>query len=167
MEPFSNFNELFQAFEEKCKKQRTVISFEDETAIYRVEPINFCPDDNVVIDYYVWDVVWLTLDSIYVNYKIRYSIDSLTAIMNKHLINKELDENYPRTRRRGFFEVCIKEKTSIKETKDFLLKIVSTFNQINESSQDSLRLNIYLRNCLVYCEPLEISDSIEILEVDY
>ncbi len=68
METFSNFNELFQVFEEKCKKQRTVISFEDESAIYRVEPINFCPDDNVVIDYYVWNVVWLTLDSIYVNY---------------------------------------------------------------------------------------------------
>ena len=151
IDTFDNFNRMVVALEKSiCDKKLTVIRFENDSTIYKIKPINFCPDDDINFDYYLRDVIWLTYDSIIVNQNIRFSIDSLCPVLEKHLVNKNNDPDFGSQKsqnsylKNGFIKVNIDSTKTISEVKQIFQKLTNDFIDLNKQYRDSLKLYIEL-----------------------
>jgi len=151
IDSFENYDKLVYRLEKSiCSSKKTVLKFENDSFIYRIKPINFCPENATIFDYFERDVLWITPDSVIVDYELAYPLDSLRIIMERHLINKNKDPKYPRKKTKlsylksGFLKIRIDSSKSIKETKRVFQRIVNNFNEINGLNHDSLYLYVEL-----------------------
>jgi len=124
-----NFNTLINVAEKiNCDDKIAVVKIETQKNIYKVQPLTFCGE---IFDYKLREIIYVNLDSITVNYKLNYPIDSLKIVLNKHLKNPQNDNNYPLSNEKRLISIDVDGKRDIKETKKILLKIISCINEIN------------------------------------
>ncbi|MCB0485881.1 MAG: hypothetical protein KDC47_06780, partial [Flavobacteriaceae bacterium] len=141
---FRNFNSLLLSIDTiLCSRKTVIIKFENDSCIYKIKPINFCSKRHPIFDYSYNDIIYLSNDSIIVDIEIRYSLDSLESILEKHILNKNKDLNYPRKPNSGFLSVGVDSTKTITEIEKLFGKIFNVFNNLNRVNNDSLKLYLY------------------------
>lgn len=155
LDSISNFQELaFEVNQNSCDSKLSLIFFDYDNSNYKFIPMFNCPFD--IFDYYLRDVVYLTNDSIYVNYKNRYSIHHLNLVMENHLINRSNDPLHPPVPNTGFFNIYLNEDVSKNNIKIFFREILETYKLLNKKYSDTLNLQLYLSE---FEPPIELMKS--------
>jgi hypothetical protein len=73
--------------------------------------------------------------SILINYDIKHSIDSLSVILERNLLNKGKDFNYSDSPKRAGLEIYFKDESDSEKIKRLLLSLSVKFNEFNKNIQ--------------------------------
>jgi len=157
---FSNFLDLYDAVDNNlCNKKTSIITFENDSAVYRFTPIiQYCSSKNPPIrDYWESQFISLSADSIlvdaspiYLNKRLIYPMDSLDIILSRHLLNKF---NFHKSYRTKFLAIAIDSSKPISETKRVFQNVLTSFNKLNKRNKDTLNLYIFLRRKFITIIP--------------
>ena len=135
IDTLKNFREITRIIEGiDCKKNYAVFKLETDEKIFKIQPLQFCED---IFDYKFREIIYINTDSITVNEKLRFPIDSLNMILNYHLNNPKDDKDYPLKDEKRLISVNVDSTKNIVETKNLLLNIVSHINELNTKSNFS------------------------------
>jgi len=157
---FSNFLDLYDTVDNNlCNKINSIITFENDSAVYRFTPIiQYCSSGNPPIrDYWASQFISLSADSIlvdassiYLNKRLVYSMDSLDIILSRHLLNKF---NFRKSYRTKFVAIAINSSKAISATKRVFQNLITSFNKLNKQNKDTLNLYIFLRRKFITIIP--------------
>ena len=129
LDTLSNFNEIIKIQNKiDCNKNYALFKLKTDTKIYNIQPLQFCED---IFDYKLREIVYISTDSITVNYELQYPIESLKMILNNHLKNPNDDRNYPSSEEKRLISINVDSTKNIIETKKLLLKIITNINELN------------------------------------
>lgn len=129
IDSLQNFGELLNVIDTTdCRKLAPTFKIETDSTIYKIQHLHFC---ETIYDYKLRNILYVSTDSIKVNYQLTYPINDLGTILENHLINKLNDENYPSEDEKRFISIHIDESEDIQEVKKLLLHIISVHTKLN------------------------------------
>ncbi|WP_034062266.1 hypothetical protein [Lacinutrix jangbogonensis] len=129
LDTLSNFNEIIKIQNKiDCNKNYALFKLKTDTKIYNIQPLQFCAD---IFDYKLREIVYISTDSITVNYELQYPIESLKMVLTNHLRNPNDDKNYPSSKEKRMISINVDSTKNIIETKKLLLKIITNINELN------------------------------------
>jgi hypothetical protein len=83
IDTLANFREILDIIEEiDCSKNYALFKLETDIEIFKIQPLHFCGD---IVDYKLSEIIYVSTDSIAVNYQLKYPIDSLKMVLRNHL----------------------------------------------------------------------------------
>ncbi len=97
--------------------------------------------------------IFIQNDSILTNYDIKHSIDSLSIILERHLLNNGKDFNYSDSPERAGLEIYFENESDSKKIKSLLISLSEKFNELNKKYPDTLSLNILFRDRSIRIPP--------------
>ncbi|HHC80878.1 MAG TPA: hypothetical protein ENK46_13410 [Flavobacteriia bacterium] len=115
---------------------KLVVEFDDGKVKKRVIPFVF--DGGLIKER---NILEITSDSILIDD--RYPISELKRILKRHYTNKNNISYYSESPYNALVEVTIDTNKSGKELKQVLTNLTSTFDEIKNELQDSIKLSIY------------------------
>jgi hypothetical protein len=129
IDTLANFTEILDIIEKiDCKKNYALFKLETDENIFKIQPLQVC---EVIFDYYLREIIYINIDSITVNYQLKYPIDSLKMVLENHQFNLKNDKNYPLSYEKKLISIYVDSTKNISETKKLLLKIISEINELN------------------------------------
>ena len=133
MDTLANFKTVVNILETiDCRKNYAVFKLENKEKVLKIQPLHFCGD---IFDYRLRDIIYIDTDSITVNYKLKYPIDSLKIILNYHLLNPNNDKNYPKKHKGKLISINVDGKKNIIDTKKLLFKITNHIDNLKTKNK--------------------------------
>ena len=129
-----------------CEDSVPVINYSTSKVRFELLPWYECSEKNIISCPTFRSRIFIQNDSILTNYDIRHSIDSLEAILERHLLNKGKDFNYADSPEKAGVEIYFEKDVEFREIKSLLVKLSEEFNKLNEKFPDTLYLNILFRD---------------------
>ena len=132
IDTISDFKELIEVTEKiDCTGKIAVFKIETDKKIYKIQPLQVC---DYILDYKLREIIYVNTDSVIVNYKIKFPIDSLKVVLDNHLRNQNNNPNYPSSDEKKLISINVDSTKNISETRNLLLKIIADFNDLNIKS---------------------------------
>ena len=128
IDTLTNFNEILKILDEiDCLQEYVVFKIDTGDKIFKIQPLQMCED---IFDYKLRQILYINADSITINHKLKFPIDSLQTILKNHLVNPNNNENYPLEKEIKLISITIDGTKNIRDTKNLLLKIISIVNEL-------------------------------------
>ena len=135
IDTLADFREILDIVEEMdCRDNYALFKLETETEIFNIMPQQLCED---IFDFKLREIIYFNTDSITVSHELRYPMDSLKIVLNNHLENVNGDGNYPSIDEKRLISINVDSTKNILETKELLLKIVTSINALNTKANFS------------------------------
>ena len=125
-----------------CLKKNIVLVIENERYISNLLPRHICSDDMIHSLQKLRNYITITPDSISVDRFHQYGIKDLKHIMRKHYLNDNHEYNYSEHYSKAWIKIYAEPESQIERTKELLLEIYSIYNDLNQSKNDSMTLQV-------------------------
>jgi len=130
IDTISDFKELIEVTEKiDCAGQIVIFKMETDQKIYKIQPLQNCA--YISLHYKRNEIIHVNPDSITVNKKIKFPIDSLRVVLDNHLQNRNNNPIYPSSDEKKLISINVANDKNIDETKKLLLKIITEYNDLN------------------------------------
>lgn len=143
IDSLATYSELLDVIDSiTCRGGEIALVIENERSISNLIPRHVCSDDTIHSLQKLRNYVTITPDSIFVDRFHQYGIKELENIMRKHYLNANQEYIYPEHFSKAWIKIYAKPESKIERTKELLLEICSIYNDLNESKNDSMTLQV-------------------------
>ncbi len=140
-----NYGELFEMADQiACNGKSPVIQFSNDQEDFNLLVFKDCSKFIDPINLWLRDLIFFERDYIIVNDQIKKPLDSLSSILENHILNPYNKKEYSRDKEKAIIYYYQDSLCPIDKIKNQFIKIVTEFNQLNKKRGDSLPLKIKL-----------------------
>jgi len=153
LDSLKNFNELIDEIDKiVCADKIPVVNFENGKSKFKIIPVNICSLKRGIECFKPFSMS-ITSDSIKIDEVKRVGIEELPMALELNLLNKGKNLIYGDTPEKTIFEIQVDSIYDIKKTRDLLIRIANSYNELNKNNMDSLYLKIRFTKFEGYTSP--------------
>jgi hypothetical protein len=145
LDSFKNYGEIIKIADKiACNGKIPLLKFNSNSSEFNLIVFKECISKMDIVDYHGSNVISIEKDSIIINDNTEMSFDSLRPILQNHILNPNREFNFSKSIDKAIIFYYQDSLVSSKKIKKQLIKITTTFNDLNRENGDSLPLKIKL-----------------------